>query len=637
MTPLELKELLHTITRVHIGIIGDFCLDAYYMLNESASEISVETGLPTRPVKSQRYSLGGAANVASNLLALGVKSLSVFGVIGQDPFGREMRDLLKSQGVNVSGLLAQEKEWDTHVYLKPYEKNRESNRIDFGNFNELHPGTAKVLLQRINDALHTLDIVIINQQVLRGIHSGFFRDELKALIRQNQQKSFIVDSRHYSDEYTGTIRKINIHEALRLIGQKDVPSDWLISGQVREIILHLYERWNKPIFLSRGEHGCVVVDNNGFQEIPGLLMTSPLDPVGAGDSMLAGIAAALAAGAKPITAAELGSLVAGVTVQKLFQTGTATPEEILQLGGDPNYRYKPELARQMHKAVFHLQTEIEIVQPLAHATDFTHFIFDNDGTISTLRQGWEEIMEPMMMKAILGHKEQEADEALYNQVLVSVREYIDKTTGVQTLVQMKGLIHLVRQFHCVPEAEILNEAGYKELYNIELIKMVNARIAKLLAGELDIEDFTVKKAIPFLQALHQKGAHLYLASGTDQEDVIREAETLGYRHLFGNRIFGAVGDVTQEAKKIVLERILNDIGHDSSKRVVTFGDGPVEIRETHKRGGFSIGVASNEIRRYGINSVKRRRLIEAGADLIIPDYSQMNHLLSLLFSNKEAS
>jgi hypothetical protein len=124
---------------------------------------------------------------------------------------------------------------------------------------------------------------------------------------------------------------------------------------------------------------------------------------------------------------------------------------------------------------------------------------------------------------------------------------------------------------------------------------------------------------------------LYLASGTDQEDVVREAEILGYRELFGDNIYGSIGDARKDAKRIVLERLLHDIPDRASLRIVTFGDGPVEMRETHKRGGYAIGIASNEIRRHGLNPAKRRRLIEAGADLILPDYSQMEKLLEILF------
>jgi phosphoglycolate phosphatase-like HAD superfamily hydrolase len=112
--------------------------------------------------------------------------------------------------------------------------------------------------------------------------------------------------------------------------------------------------------------------------------------------------------------------------------------------------------------------------------------------------------------------------------------------------------------------------------------------------------------------------------------VKNEAHILGYDHLFEGGIYGAVGDVTKEAKKMVLDRILKRIGESEMGQLATFGDGPVEIRETHKRGGITIGVASNEMKRYGLNESKRTRLIKAGADVIIPDFSQLPQLLQLL-------
>ncbi|MBI2441635.1 MAG: carbohydrate kinase, partial [Lentisphaerae bacterium] len=86
------------------------------------------------------------------------------------------------------------------------------------------------------------------------------------------------------------------------------------------------------------------MDAHGLREVPGLQILGRTDSVGAGDSMLAGIAAALAAQYDALTAATLGNFVAGVTVQKLFQTGTATPAEILAIGADPDYLYRIELA-----------------------------------------------------------------------------------------------------------------------------------------------------------------------------------------------------------------------------------------------------------------------------------------------------
>jgi phosphoglycolate phosphatase-like HAD superfamily hydrolase len=329
-------------------------------------------------------------------------------------------------------------------------------------------------------------------------------------------------------------------------------------------------------------------------------------------------------------AAHVGSFVAGVTVQKLFQTGTATPEEVMNIGQDPDYIFSPEMAEDLRRASYVNKTEIEIVNARSTKSTIKYAIFDHDGTISTLREGWELIMAPMMIKAILGEKFHDADESLLHKVELRVAEFIDKTTGIQTLVQMKGLVDLVIEFGFVPKEHILDEAGYKKIYNEELLILVREREAKFKRGELSLDDLTIKNAIPFLQKLHDEGIKLYLASGTDVEDVKSEAHVLGYDHFFEGRIFGAVGDITKEAKKIVLDRILDTIGEASLSNVATFGDGPVEIRETNKRGGISVGVASNELRRYGLNEKKRNRLIKAGADIIIPDFSQYLDLTGVL-------
>jgi len=262
--------------------------------------------------------------------------------------------------------------------------------------------------------------------------------------------------------------------------------------------------------------------------------------------------------------------------------------------------------------------------------NISHAIFDHDGTISTLREGWEQIMQPMMMKAILGDQYSDADESLYHKVQSRVIEFIDKTTGIQTLVQMKGLVDLVKEFGLVPEDQILDEFGYKEIYNEELLKMVRVREAKFVKAELALEDYTMKNAVKLLEALYNAGVTLYLASGTDEEDVKNEARALGYDHLFKGGIYGAVGDINKEAKKMVLDRILNNIGESNNGQVIAFGDGPVEIRETRKRGGVTVGIASNELKRHGLNESKRTRLIKAGADVIIPDFSQLPKLLQLL-------
>ena len=625
-----LKKIITDIQSVKIAVLGDFCLDAYWFIDESKSEISIETGQLTRPVREQRYSLGGAGNVTHNLTAMGVKDVRAFGVLGPDPFGNEMEKVMRENGINPDNLIIQQENWSTHVYTKPYVEDIEQNRIDFGNFNQLAEDTADKLLKKLKNAIPDVDLVIINQQVLSGIHTPYFRDQLAGVIQEFPEKIFIADSRHYSDAYEGAYRKMNDNEAAILCGFKKDSDDVVLHSEVKEAARLLYDRFGKPLFITRGERGSVIVNDQGVTDIDGLLIISKVDTVGAGDSYLAGSAAAMAAGYSMETAAEVGTYVAGVTVQKLYQTGTASPEEILNIGTDPDFIYSPELAEDIRHANYWEESEMEIINRWPEPPRISHAIFDHDGTISTLREGWEHIMLPMMMKAILGDYFQEADEALYHKVHSRVVDFIDKTTGIQTLVQMKGLVDLVREFEMIPEEQVLDEFGYKNIYNEELLKMVREREEKLSRGELGVEDFTLKNAVALLEKLHHSGITLYLASGTDEEDVKNEARILGYDHLFEGGIYGAVGDVKKEAKKMVLDRILNTIGEAKTGQVAAFGDGPVEIRETRKRGGITIGIASNELKRHSLNESKRTRLIKAGADVIIPDFSQLPKLLQLL-------
>ncbi len=189
---------------------------------------------------------------------------------------------------------------------------------------------------------------------------------------------------------------------------------------------------------------------------------------------------------------------------------------------------------------------------------------------------------------------------------------------------------MVREFGFVPDSEVKDIHGYKAVYNEALMEVVGERIARLESGKRCVEDYVLKGAVEFLTALGERGITLALASGTDQGDVQREAEILGYADLFDGGIYGATGDVSHCSKRMVVERILAEhkAGGDS---LLVAGDGPVEIARARKAGGFALGVASDEIERHGWNTAKRARLIRAGADYLVPDWSQHERLLDALF------
>jgi bifunctional ADP-heptose synthase (sugar kinase/adenylyltransferase)/phosphoglycolate phosphatase-like HAD superfamily hydrolase len=626
----KLKEILKVIPRSRIGIIGDFCLDVYWHINNAKSEKSVETNLPTRPVEVQEYSLGGAGNIANNIYAMGINNIQVFGVVGVDPFSYHMKTLMVERKIDCDGLFSQKENWSTHVYVKPIVDGKEENRIDFGNYNILTEETVFKLIGSLRNKILELDVVIINQQVITGIHNSvLFRKELQKVINEYENTIFILDSRQMGNEYRNVVQKINSYEAVSLCGMDYKPDDFIPLDVTRDAMKKLYSKWDNPIFVTRGSRGCLIISKNGIFDVPGLHITGKLDTVGAGDSMLAGITSCLASGYSTQQAAVFGNLVAGVTIQKLCITGTASPSEILNIAKNVDYVYNVDKADDIRLAEYYENTEIEVISEVPSDIKITHAIFDHDGTISTLREGWEDIMRPMMIKSILGKEFRTVSETVYYRVEECVNKFIDETTGMQTIKQMLGLVNLIKEFGFIPKNEILDKFGYKAIYNKELLKIVKTRIKKLEIGELDTDDFVIKGVPSFLKYMSEKNIKLYLASGTDELDVIKEAEALGYADLFEGRIFGSVGDINKGAKKLVMRRIIEDIGRENGKNVIAVGDGPIEIKEMKKCGGYAIGLASDEIRRFGLNISKRSRLIKAGADIIIPDYSQRWELYRL--------
>ncbi|HTR99698.1 MAG TPA: PfkB family carbohydrate kinase, partial [Bacteroidota bacterium] len=159
MTPARAAEILERIRGARIGIVGDFCLDAYWHIDTGTPELSIETGKPTRGVRAQQYNPGGAGNVAANCRAIGAGTVRAFGVVGPDLFGREMAAILSARGIDTGGLVVQEHDWATPVYAKPYIGTEEQERIDFGRWNALATETGDALVGSVRESLPGLDAV----------------------------------------------------------------------------------------------------------------------------------------------------------------------------------------------------------------------------------------------------------------------------------------------------------------------------------------------------------------------------------------------------------------------------------------------------------------------------------------------
>lgn len=326
--PNRISRLLESISRTSIGIIGDFCLDAYWEIDQGSPELSLETGKPTLAVTRQQYSPGGAGNVASNLLALGVRRVAMFGVIGDDVFGVELQKQMAGLGA-ANTLTVQRTEWQTPVYAKPYLGGEEQSRIDFGRFNALSIDSESALIHQISDQIKSLDGLVVNQQLPRSIFTPVLVEALNTLARQWPDKVFLVDARNRIADFHTMICKLNAVEAAQLFGRQISDNESATDLELQNIAEKIFERTKKPVFITRSRRGIFLFDGTTVMQIPAIETKEPVDPVGAGDTVVAALAASLAARSGLNDSAWLATLAATVTVRKIRQTGTATPNEIL--------------------------------------------------------------------------------------------------------------------------------------------------------------------------------------------------------------------------------------------------------------------------------------------------------------------
>ena len=632
MKQTQITQILKKINTVNIAVYGDFCLDAYWQMDPDGSEVSVETGLQAESVAKHTYSPGGAGNIVSNLAALKPASIKLIGVVGNDIYGRELTSQLQALGADTSALSIQNEEFATYTYTKKIYGEKEDPRIDFGLKNKRSKETDEAILKNIESALKSHDALIFNQQVTGSITNQDFIDKANDLFEKYNDKIVVLDSRHFNSKFKNVYRKANEIEVSVLNGLDVKPQDYVSIPEVKKLGTKIFEQYKKPIFVTCGPRGIISFDASGINEIPGIQLLKKLDTVGAGDTTISALTLALAADIPPVDSASFANMAAAVTVQKLFTTGTASGEEIIALNTDADYNFQPELAQDIRQANYFSNSEIEICYNDVESRmgAIKHAVFDHYGTISTLREGWEQIMEPVMIEAILGDQYKTADKNTYDTVRNQVVHVIDMSTGIQTILQMEALVHMVDEFNFVPKDKILDKFGYKEIYNDALMKIVDERLEKLKTGQLTIDDFTLKGAVDFLKTLKNKGIKLYLASGTDKQDVINEATMMGYADLFDGGIHGSMNDIKKYSKRMVIDKIING-NNLKGNELIVFGDGPVEIKECVRFDGIAVGLASDEVRRYGLNKEKRSRLIKSGAHVIIPDFSQASRLEQLFF------
>jgi len=269
-------------------------------------------------------------------------------------------------------------------------------------------------------------------------------------------------------------------------------------------------------------------------------------------------------------------------------------------------------------------SNVEVVRRLERSGPPKHVLFDFDGTLSLIRQGWPEVMVPMMVEVLRATGTEESPQALHDLAF----EFVMQLNGKQTIYQMTRLAEQVRKRGGRPEQPLV----YKQMYHDRLMQRITGRREDLRCGRTSPQEMLVPYSLEILEEFRRRGVELYLASGTDEHYVLEEARLLGLDRYFGPHVYGARDDYMTYSKAKVIGRILSQ-NRVEGDALLGFGDGYVEIQNIKAVGGIAVAVASDEAGRSGQpDAWKRDRLIGVGADLVIPDYRDWRVLLGYLWN-----
>ncbi len=250
-------------------------------------------------------------------------------------------------------------------------------------------------------------------------------------------------------------------------------------------------------------------------------------------------------------------------------------------------------------------------------------LFDFDGTISLIRQGWQDVMIPYFAEVLLKTPHAGTAQEEYR----CATEFIELTTGKQTIYQCMQLNDEVVK----RGGDAVDPSLYKNEYSKRLMLHIEHRRQSLLSGVTDPDHMMIPGARRFLETLVERNLNLYLASGTDHEYVMEEASLLDVAKYFKGNIFGAKDDLLLNSKAMVIQKILKE-QQLSGTTLAGFGDGYVEIENVKDVGGIAIGIAGHEANpSTGWDEWKKRRLTQAGADALVMDFTDIDAIIDYLF------
>ena len=319
LTKTRATEILQNLRDRYVLVLGDVMLDEFVW--GDVTRISPEAPVPVVDVRRESMHLGGAANVLANLVALGARG-SVVGVVGNDAAGRRLQTGLSDLGVQDQYLLVDESRPSTtktriiaHSQLV-VRADRESRS----------PVTGKLedkIVSCLKDALREADAFVVSDYDKGVVTPRILREILPVAY---EQVPVLIDPklRNFNEYRPATLVTPNHLEALRMSNSEDHSDDG--SHHAAKVIRE--KLGCDAVLITRGDRGMMLLEGDGPPVYVETAAREVYDVTGAGDTVIAALASALASGATMIEAASFANHAAGVVVGKVG-TATSTADELL--------------------------------------------------------------------------------------------------------------------------------------------------------------------------------------------------------------------------------------------------------------------------------------------------------------------
>jgi D-beta-D-heptose 7-phosphate kinase/D-beta-D-heptose 1-phosphate adenosyltransferase len=312
-------ELVRRFPRARVLVVGDLMLDEFVW--GKVSRISPEAPVPVVWIQSESVMPGGAANVASNIRALGGQ-VSVVGLSGEDRWGEILRGELGSRRIDVSGIVSSPR--PTIVKTRVIAHHQQVVRVDREQKEPLLAATVDQLIRSVTARIDDVDAIVI-EDYGKGV---ICRQLLEAVIplARKRGKIITVDPKedHFELYKRVTALTPNRAEAGAAVG-RELDSDVDVARAGDELLRQLE---CEAALITLGEDGMWLFERNGSQSRIPTVAQEVFDVAGAGDTVIATFTLALASGASMAQAAHMANQAAGIVVGKLG-VATASPDELL--------------------------------------------------------------------------------------------------------------------------------------------------------------------------------------------------------------------------------------------------------------------------------------------------------------------